>query len=398
MSQTAPVHTVPLRRLNWRLIATAILVVTVSTLPTFLVAAAIAQAGPELGYGTQGLGLLTALFFLVASASSSMVGRLVERVGWRRTMQVNTVAAAVVLTVIAMAVHNVVALTIILIVSAAFYGAANPAANLALATDVPRSRRGFVFGLKHAGIPTSTLLAGVAVPLVVLTLGWRWAFGFGAVLALAVLLLIPGEGSSTGASSAAVEEPVNPARMAPAWLGLLSLASAFATVGATALSTFQVDAAIELGFAEAAAGNLLALGSLSSILARAAYGFSADRTHTSGFGWIAALTATGAVAFILMGLANGPTFAAVTVLAFATGWGWPGLLTYSVVRANESRPAGSTAITQAGIFLGAGLGPTGVGWLAETVSFQAAWLAVAASLAVASVLMLVVKVGGVART
>ncbi len=387
----------PLRQLNWRLIVTAILVVTVSTLPTFLVAAAIAQAGPELGYGTQGLGLLTALFFLVASASSSMIGRLVERVGWRRTMRINAAAAAVVLIVIAVAVQGIAGLTAMLVISAAFYGAANPAANLALAQDVPTSRRGLVFGLKHAGIPTSTLLAGVAVPLVVLTLGWRWAFGLGAVLASAVLVLIPRDRAEKPPMAVATDESAAAPRMAPGWLGVVSLASAFATVGATALSTFQVDAAIERGFTEAAAGSLLALGSFSSILARALYGYSADRTRTTGFGWIGVLTAIGAVAFVLMGWLGGAAFAAVTVLAFATGWGWPGLLTYSVVRSNEGRPAGSTAITQAGIFVGAGLGPTGVGWLAENVSFQAAWLAVAVSLVVASALMLVVRARGVVQ-
>lgn len=394
IGQTVPMPRTPLRELNWRLIVASVLVVTVSTFPTFIVAAAIGQAGPELGYGTQTLGLLTALFFLVASASSAMVGRLVERVGWRITMRVNATASAAILLLLSTAVTNLSGLTLTLTIAAVFYGAANPAANLALARVVPAGRRGLVFGIKHAGIPFATLLAGVAVPSVVLTLGWRWAPGIGAILALVVVFLVPKE--SQGLTDQPALRPADSVRrMSPQWLALLSLASAFATVAATALSTFQVDAATRVGFDEAAAGTLLALGSLASIGARTAYGYMADRTGTDGFGWIATLTAVGAGAFVLMGLVTGGQFAAVTVLAFVTGWGWPGLLTFSVVTANEGRPAGSTAITQAGVFVGAGLGPSGVGWLAEHVSFQAAWVAVAVSLSIAATLMTIVRLRGV---
>ena len=50
------------------------------------------------------------------------------------------------------------------------------ASNTSLSRQVPAGRQGLSFGVKQAAIPVSTLLAGAAVPVVALTVGWRWAF------------------------------------------------------------------------------------------------------------------------------------------------------------------------------------------------------------------------------
>ncbi len=376
----------PIRSLDWRLVAVSILVVTAATQPVFIAASTIAQAGPALGYDAQGLGLLTSLFFLTAGFSSTVVGGFVERIGWRRVMQVNAIGSAAILVFIAIAVRNVTALAISLVVAATLYGMANPAANLALARAIPSERRGLVFGLKHAGIPSSSLLAGLAVPLVTLTLGWRWTFGLAGLVGMVVLVLIPG-GSGEQRSSAGPSPPAISTR----WLSILGIGTAFATLAAVALGTFHVDAALELGFSEAAAGIILALGSLVSIAVRALYGHIADKYDSAGFGFIAGLTLAGAAAFIALAVTGTPGFVMMTLVAFATGWAWPGLVTYSVVRANEGRPAGSTAITQSGIFMGAGLGPAGVGWLVQQTSYPVAWVVVAGALIVSSGVVLFVR-------
>lgn len=376
--------------LDWRLIASAVLVVTVSTLPAFITAAAIAQAGPELGYGAQELGLLTSIYFLTAAVSSSRIGSLVERVGWYRTMRFNAVAAAVMLMVIATLVRNIWWLGVVLAATAAIYGAANPAANLALARHIPTDRRGLVFGLKHAGIPSASLLAGIAVPAVILTVGWRWAYAFGALIAVGVFWLIPSASVRSVDAMGAV--PSRP--MTSRWLVVLGLGSGFATLAAGILGTFHVDAAITYGFSEAGAGTLLAAASLTTIVARAAYGYIADRTGASGLGFMIWLAVLGAICFFILGTTRSAWFAVITLAAFATGWAWPGLLTYGVVRANAGRPAGSTAITQAGVFVGAGAGPALFGWLIENRSYQAAWTVTGASLLISAALVAVVGLRG----
>jgi MFS family permease len=66
-----------------------------------------------------------------------------------------------------------------------------PAANELLMARVAPQRRGFAFAVKQSAIPVSTLLAGLAVPVVALTIGWRWAFLFAAVLGLLTVAAVP---------------------------------------------------------------------------------------------------------------------------------------------------------------------------------------------------------------
>lgn len=383
-------HT-PLSHLNWRLILTAVLATTASALPTFLTAATIAQAGEELGYGPLELGYLTAGFFLVAALSSSQIGGLAERLGWRKTLQISTAASAVIMAAISLTVDSLLALGVYLVIAASFYGVVNPASNLALAREIPDDRRGLVFGIKHAGIPTSTMLSGLAVPLVVVEFGWRAAFQAGVVIAVFTWLLIPQEKQDTSSSEAV--RSAAPDMMPLRYLSALALGSACATIGAVALGAFTVDAAISQGIEPGAAGSLLAGASVASIVMRATYGHLADRQHATGLGSASILMLIGGVLFMALTSATQPWFAALVVALFATAWAWPGLMTYGIVRANQGRPAGSTAITQAGIFVGAGLGPVGIGWLIENQSYAAGWTATSVSLLIAaSVVMWVRKV------
>lgn len=361
----------PLTELNWRLILTAVLATTVATLPTFLAASSIAQAGAELGYGALELGYLVSSFFLVAAVSSSQIGRLVERLGWRTAMRASTAFAIVILIMISLLVNSVWVLGVFLMLAAASYGMVNPAANMALARDIPADRRALVFGLKHAGIPLSTMFSGFAVPLVVIAYGWRSAYQAAAILGIGVWFLIPRERPATQAEQPA--ESARGAMMPLKYLSLLGVGSAFATVSAATLGTFTVDAAIARDMDPGSAGTLLAVASLTSLVARAAYGYWADRRRATGFGSASVLMLIGGVVFFLLIFTTSATFAILTVVLFGTAWAWPGLMTYGIVRANQGRPAGSTAITQAGIFIGAGLGPTGIGWLVENYSYEAGW-------------------------
>jgi MFS family permease len=307
-------------------------------------------------------------------------------------MVLNTRVSAVVLLLIATAAQNTWTLAGLLVLAAVMYGASNPAANQALADHTDPTRRATIFGVKHAGIPASTLLAGLAVPVVVVQVGWRWAYVAAAVLALVVSFLVP-------RSSLQVEhlhdrgmqpDPGPPPLSVRHLLGL-ALGSSFATWGAIALGTFLVSAAVDAGFTESAAGTLQFVGSATSIGARVMVGAVTDRAGGRGFGGMVGLTVTGAVAFLALSMTGGEAgFAALVIGAFATGWAWPGLMTFTVVNANRGSVARSSAITQSGIFLGAGAGPLLLGAVIERWSFDGAWIAAAVGLVIASVI-----VGGV---
>ena len=374
-----------------RLMLIAILVVTASTQAVFLLGAAFVQIGPEFSLGPVGLGALTAAFFLTASATSAPLGRWVQRVGWQRAMVINTRVSSVILLLIAVAARNSWTLAGLLVAAAAMYGAANPAANQALADHTNPARRATIFGLKHAGIPASTLLAGLAVPLIVVQVGWRWAYVAAALLAIAVSLLIPRH-ALTPRTPDDEQDTADPLPLSNRHLIALATGSAFATWGAIALATFLVSAAVDLGYSPSAAGALLFVGSAFSIGARIAFGMLSDRRRGRGFALMATVTAVGAVAFVLLTLTRDAWFAVVVVAAFSSGWAWPGLMTYTVVNANRKTVATSSAITQAGVFVGAGLGPLLLGAVIERWSFDGAWLTAAAGLVIASLL-----IGGLGR-
>jgi predicted MFS family arabinose efflux permease len=99
---------------------------------------------------------------------------------------------------------------------------------------------------------------------------------------------------------------------------------------------------------------------------------------------------TGAVLLLLLPRSAGVVFGLVVLGAFATAWGWPGLMTYTVVNANRATAAASSGITQAGVFAGAGGGPLLLGFLVERYSFSTVWVVVAGALIVATVLVVAV--------
>ncbi len=371
-----------------RLIVLSVFVVAVSTQPVFLLGAAFLDIGPEFGFGPRGLGMLTAAFFLTASVTSAPLGRVVERIGWQRAMRINLAGSSILLLAIAVAGRSTETLMPLLVAAGSFYGLANPAANQALAEEVSPRRMALVFGLKHAGIPTSTLLAGLAVPLVIVTLGWRAAYGMAAGLGVVVLLTVP---PRTSRNSRGSDRQRDPRRAVPplqrSILVWMAAASALASWAAISLAAFLVAAAVDVGFGEGTAGILLFGGSLVSIASRVSLGALSDRIGATGFGMVSTLMAAGALVFVALTFSGGIAFAVLVLAAFATGWAWPGLMTYTVVNANRASAASSSAITQAGVFVGAGGGPVLIGWIVDRFGFDAAWLTVAVALVVAATTM-----------
>ncbi len=374
------------------LLPLSVAIVTLSTQAVFLVGASFFQIGPEFGLRPLHLGILTASFFLTAAVTSAPLGRWVQRVGWQKTMVWNMRITALVLASVPLVARSVWSLGGLLIAAAMIYGASNPAANQALADHSDPSRQATIFGAKHAGIPASTLLAGLAVPLVVERYGWRWSFVVAAFLALAVSFLVP-RGRLSAAESPAVRQTSEPIRTTSTRdLVFLAVGSSFATWGAIALGTYLVTATVSIGFSASAAGLLQFVGSAVSILARVLAGVVTDRVGGRGFGGIVVLASIGAVAFLALSQATGSAYLILVVVAFATGWGWPGLMTYTVVRANRASVASASSITQAGVFVGAGAVPILMGVVIERWSFSGAWITAAVGLVIAAVV--VGSVGG----
>ena len=162
------------------------------SIPVFLVGGLAVQ----IGFTPGGLGLAVSAYFGASALASVPAGSLVERYGETRTARAGIALATVSLFGIALAGHTLWILAAILALGAAANAMGQLASNTSLSRHVPVHRQGFSFGVKQAAIPVSTLLAGMAVPAVALTVGWRWAFVLAGLLTAAAIALVPVEAAA----------------------------------------------------------------------------------------------------------------------------------------------------------------------------------------------------------
>ena len=92
-----------------------------------------------------------------------------------------------------------------------------------------------------------------------------------------------------------------------------------------------------------------------------------------GFGMVVALLTVGSLGFGLLATGAVAPFVAGALLAFALGWGWPGLFNLAVVELNRHAPGAATGVTQTGIYVGAAAGPAGFGLVQSEAGYAVAW-------------------------
>jgi MFS family permease len=344
----------------------AVTTTTVCVLPVFLTGALAVQVSAELGFDPAGLGLIVALYFGISAVASLPCGWLVERFGSGVTGRAGVLGAASVMGAIGAFADSYGTLVTFLLCSAWCNVLGQLSSNLTLARSVPAARLGFSFGVKQAAIPLATLLSGVAVPAVALTIGWRWAYGMAAGLAVGALLLAP-RGSAGRERGAAT-----PRNRATAALSVIGAAAGLGAGAATALGIFLVASAVDRGIDPGLAGLTLTMGSVVGLSLRLVNGWLADRRSGRHVAVVAGSLVLGAVGLALLAMPSAVALVIGTVLAFGLGWSWPGLLQFAVVRLNPSAPAAASSIVQAGVYAGGFVGPIGFGFIAAHASFPVA--------------------------
>jgi MFS family permease len=363
----------------------AVAVATVGVLPAFLTGGLAVQIRAEFGFGEGALGLAVAVFFATSALASVIFGRVVERVGSSLGMRLAAAVSAASLLVVSVLAGSWWGLVACLVLGSLGNSISHPATHLFLAREVPQSRQGLAFGVKQAAIPVATLLAGLAVPSVATTVGWHWAFAGGAVLALCVALFVPGGGEK--GIRHVKEARAGDVPLAP--LVLLALGIGLGSAAATPLGAFTVESAVAAGVEVGMAGLLLALGSAAGIAVRVLFGNLADKLESGRLRLVAGMLGGGTVGFVLLASGVVPLLVIGVVLAFAAGWGWPGLFNFAIVKTNPRAPAAATGITQTGASSGAAAGPLAFGFVVEGSSFGTAWLLYGALALVAAVTILI---------
>ncbi|MGW3467803.1 MFS transporter [Saccharopolyspora sp. NPDC000995] len=368
-----------------RVLSSVAAVVTVGVFPVFLVGGMGVQLQQDLRFGAALLGVGAAGFFGVASVASRTMGWLVERIGARLGMRLGALGSSLCLFGLAWA-PDAPWLLGLLWVAGLPNSLAQPASNLLIAQGIPANRRGMGFGVKQSSIPAATLLAGVAVPAVALTVGWRWVFVIaglvGLVAAVAVPRLPDAERSAIKGGDTAGR---NDARGA---LLLLAISGGLGSAAANALGAFVTTTAVEVGFSPAVAGLVLSLGSATGLTIRLCAGVLADRKNPNLLRVITAMLLIGSIGFGLMAVDSTWAFLIGVSIGFGAGWAWPGLLNFAVARIAPDRVASATSFTQTGIYLGGSVGPLLFGIFAEQAGLAGAWLAAGIAAIIAGVLLL----------
>jgi MFS family permease len=261
-----------------------------------------------------------------------------------------------------------------------------PSSNLSLARQVAASRRGVAFGIKQASTPLASVVAGFAVPLLGLTVGWRWSL-VGTALVLIVLLLGLSADGTVASGAASSIESHGEHRAPLAALILLAATSGFAGAAATATAGFFVDSAVARGFANGTAGVVLGVGSGFGIVARIIWGWLADRRERGHLAFLSWLFLVGSVGFAMLGIVETvPLLLLGSIIVFSAGWSWAGLVFLVATIGSPGAPATATGIASAGGGLGGLIGPLAFGALVSSFSYTVAWSIAAAWMIIAALL------------
>lgn len=361
--------------------------------------------GEDLGYQEATAGFLMASFFAVSALVSRRAGAIADSIGPITTLQVGLSGSAVVAAIIALGGNSAVTVALAMMVGGGCNALTQIAANVYLARYLPSDRHGVAFAVKQAANPGGAMVAGLLLPSLVLTLGWRSAFVVAAVGASgsAVALTAARSWPVLGAATAELADPTAPNVAASAngsgnlddtsavvrrdgALMLVAASAGFGSASAVALGGFFVESARDAGIGLGTAGLAASLGSATAIAGRLYMGVQADRLKADPqriLRWVTAMLVIGSAALVLFSVrAPWAQWVALPV-AFGAGWAWPGIFNLAVVRARPDQPGKATGVSQTGIYVGTTAGPLILGPVSEQLGYGVTW-GLAAALALLS--------------
>jgi MFS family permease len=354
-----------------------------TVLPVFLVGASSPSIRADLGLSETAVGAVVTTLFVSAALTATAAGRLVERIGAGVALRVGVAIAAVGAAVVGGLARGWWGLAVPLAVVGFAVALIDTGSARAFSDRVPAGTQGLAFGIKEASIPAASMLAGLSLPTVAATLGWRASFGAAAVVALAVLVALPSPRRLRADPHAPAPATAVTHRVATPAVLRFAAGVGLGTGAATAGATFLVPTVVAAGLAEATAGVVLSVASVASIGARIGVGRWADTDGAAPVPVVGAMLALGGGAAALLAVGGPwPLLVAGAVMVLGAGWGWTGLAFLAVVRANPAAPAAAAGVVLTGLGLGGALGPLAFGALADRGGFGAAWAVAAVALAV----------------
>jgi len=293
-------------------------------------------AAPALGVTPAAVGYFVTVVYLGSMIGTVTAGGWVGRFGPILVSQAGLALCCVGLAVAASGALPAVLIGALLL--GLGYGPATPASSLILARAAPPHMLALTFSIKQTGVPLGTAIAGAAVPLLVLALGWQaaaLAIGIACALCAAALAPIRGryDAGRNPAAPVSIRSAFAPVALIVRDRALLELSLVSFIYGGMQITllaylvTFLVES---FSLSLVLAGMVMAASQLTSVAARIGWGVFADRI------------ATRRATLGLLGIGMGLT--AITALAASPAWPLWALFAFAMAY-------GATAVGWNGVFL-----------------------------------------------
>lgn len=345
----------------------------VAVLPLFLAGALVVQIGGDFTFTASRLGVSVAVFWVANGLASVHLGRLTDRIGGSASVRLTGAASMVVLVGLPATTRTWPVLLAWMVIAGLTHGLGQPAANRLLSDRVPRHRQGIAFGVKQAGVPLGSVIAGASVPLIAAQLSWRWAYLVAAVSAVVLLGMVRprrGAGRSTVTRRGGPREPLRDRGL----ITLLAFVFAFGAGAGNAVPMFYVDAAVRAGSSPAFSGTMLAVASASAVAMRLVLGVVSDRMVSGHLRLCAVLLFGGTFGFGLLATGRTDLMAVGVVVTLVGAWGFNGVFWFALMRAFPEAPGAVTGAVQPGGSIGNIVAPLVLGTLADSLGYTATWL------------------------
>lgn len=346
-----------------------------STLAFFALAVAASELQAEFGISKFQLGLIGAVNTGIGAVLAPAAGRISDRIGGR-----NSVAGVLIFSGFSAFLLAIAPNYPLLLAASAVGGIAqgwgNPATNKAIGVAVEEAKRGVVTGIKQSGVQAAVVVAGVAVPLMSASFGWRSAMWLTAGLSFALLLtiqLVPpkADPGPQDASQAGATSPL------PMWVTQVAIFGfLLGTVGGGFGRFLPLFAEEAVGFSVERAGQVFALQGLVAVPARLTAGIALDRgASPQKMMMIMAALGAGALLVVTAASSGRPSLLWIgTTLAGLTIGTWNTAANVSMIALKENAGR-ATGRLMLGFLFGLTVGGPAVGWSIDQFGYTPAWLA-----------------------
>ncbi|MGH8913424.1 MAG: MFS transporter [Acidimicrobiia bacterium] len=223
------------------------------------------------------LGLMFSVSSLVGAAAAPTIGGFADR-GIRPALQ-GLFIFALGGTLLAALAPGYSFLLIATVLGGMAIGAANPVTNRVVVERISIQRRGAAIGLKQAGPPLSTFLAGLVLPGLALVVGWRLAISIGAILPILGLIgtraLLPAEPQGWSRSASKPPPLERGVRASVSWLN--GIGFGIAICNGAVLAFVPLYAQERVGLTATGAGFVASTMGLCAVLGRIGWGTMGHR-------------------------------------------------------------------------------------------------------------------------